>query len=270
MTASHSSADMFTSMRSRRMPALLTRTWRSPKVSTAWSTRCLAPSQSATSSKLAMAEPPASAISFTTCCAGDVSAPVPSGLPPRSFTTTLAPSDANSSACSRPMPRPAPVTIATRPFSSFMVAPPPSGTLRSVSECTCARTDDVRVGRCDTNGSAGPAEPHAHNPERSGTCSPIGGGTTRQEECHGTSARRRNRIRDGVAGVPRQRRGDGRPLRPRRATAQVQGPHRHGRRDRACRGLHGRGQPGRRRRGAPRSRSCSPPATSSNSGTCVL
>ena len=32
MMASHSSADMLTSMRSRRMPALLTRTWRSPKV----------------------------------------------------------------------------------------------------------------------------------------------------------------------------------------------------------------------------------------------
>ena len=36
-------------------------------------------------------------------------------LPPRSLTTTLAPCAASVSACSRPMPRPAPVTMATRP-----------------------------------------------------------------------------------------------------------------------------------------------------------
>ena len=40
---------------------------------------------------------------------------MPSTLPPRSFTTTLAPWRANDSACSRPMPRPAPVTMAMRP-----------------------------------------------------------------------------------------------------------------------------------------------------------
>src|SRR5262245_25969708 len=42
-------------------------------------------------------------------------APVPSGLPPRPFTTTRAPSRAKSSAISRPIPRPAPVTIAILP-----------------------------------------------------------------------------------------------------------------------------------------------------------
>ena len=35
ITASHSSSVMLTSTRSRRIPALFTRTWRSPKASTA-------------------------------------------------------------------------------------------------------------------------------------------------------------------------------------------------------------------------------------------
>ena len=39
--------------------------------------------------------------------------------PPTSLTTTLAPSDASIRACSRPMPRPAPVTIATLPSHMF-------------------------------------------------------------------------------------------------------------------------------------------------------
>ena len=43
---------------------------------------------------------------------------VPSRATPRSFTTTLAPSAANASACSRPIPRPAPVTMTTRPPQS--------------------------------------------------------------------------------------------------------------------------------------------------------
>ena len=38
--------------------------------------------------------------------------------PPRSLTTTLAPCSASNSACSRPMPRPAPVMMATRPSQS--------------------------------------------------------------------------------------------------------------------------------------------------------
>src|SRR5215468_469612 len=47
-------------------------------------------------------------------------APVPSALPPRSFTTTRAPSRAKSSAISRPIPRPAPVTIAILPSRTPM------------------------------------------------------------------------------------------------------------------------------------------------------
>src|SRR4051812_41792520 len=126
MTASHSSSVMFTSTRSRRMPALLTSTCRSPNASTAALTRRWPPSQSATLSPLAIASPPIALISSTTCCAGVASLPLPSLAPPRSLTTTLAPSDANSSACSRPMPRPAPVMIATRPSSVPMSSSPPA------------------------------------------------------------------------------------------------------------------------------------------------
>jgi hypothetical protein len=59
----------------------------------------------------------------TTSPAGPAELPDPSGSDPRSLTTTLAPWRANSSACSRPMPRPAPVTITTRP-SQIPRAPP--------------------------------------------------------------------------------------------------------------------------------------------------
>src|SRR5215471_4368357 len=57
-------------------------------------------------------------ISSATSWAGVLSAPSPSRAPPRSFTTTLAPSLARSSASPRPIPRPAPVTIATFPSSA--------------------------------------------------------------------------------------------------------------------------------------------------------
>src|SRR5439155_24400132 len=78
-------------------------------------------------------------ISSTTCWAGDASAPVPSGLPPRSFTTTLAPSAANRSACSRPMPRPAPVMTATRPSNSLLIV------CTSGSLCTDAQLTEGEV-----------------------------------------------------------------------------------------------------------------------------
>ena len=48
-------------------------------------------------------------------CAGRVGAACRRAATPRSLTTTCAPSRANASACSRPMPRPAPVTMTTRP-----------------------------------------------------------------------------------------------------------------------------------------------------------
>src|SRR5437763_2974348 len=123
MTASHSSWVMFTITRSRRMPALFTSTCRSPKVSIAVRINRWAPSQSAALSRLATASPPIFSISSTTCCAGARSAPSPCMSPPRSLTTTLAPSCAKSSACSRPRPRPAPVMMAIRPSSAPMGSP---------------------------------------------------------------------------------------------------------------------------------------------------
>src|SRR3954452_23646588 len=115
MTASHSSTDIVVSIRSRRNPALLTSTSSRPNASSAVCTSRPAPSQSATSSVLATASPPAARISSTTCCAGPDDAPSPSREVPMSLTTTRAPSAANASACARPRPPPAPVTMTTRP-----------------------------------------------------------------------------------------------------------------------------------------------------------
>src|SRR6476469_8501495 len=75
----------------------------------------LAPFQLDKSSPFATASPPALLIVSTTSLAGPASAPVPSTLAPRSLTMTFAPCAASLSACSRPTPRPAPVTIATLP-----------------------------------------------------------------------------------------------------------------------------------------------------------
>ena len=132
-TASHSASDMEKIIRSRRMPALLTRMSRRPNVSTASATMRPAASKSVMSAPLTMASPPFASISATTSFAGPRSAPEPSVPPPRSFTTTLAPSDASISACSRPMPRPAPVTIATRPAHSPAIDPCPSDLVRAPS-----------------------------------------------------------------------------------------------------------------------------------------
>src|SRR5687767_9543709 len=112
---------MLTTRRSRRMPALLTTMSTSPNTSTVESMRCLAASKSAMSSPLATAWPPAATISATTDSAGvrpSPPSPEPSCGPPVSFTTTAAPSLANSRAWSRPRPRPAPVMIAVRPSSA--------------------------------------------------------------------------------------------------------------------------------------------------------
>ena len=133
MTASHSASDMLVSIRSRRMPALLISTSSLPKWSMAWLMRRSAPSQLEMSSVLATASPPIAVISSTTCWAGPASFPVPSIEPPRSFTTTLAPWWASMSECSRPIPRPAPVTIATRPSQMPLMAVRPFSSPRRVS-----------------------------------------------------------------------------------------------------------------------------------------
>src|SRR5258708_7294892 len=61
-------------------------------------------------------------ISSTTSSAGVALDPEPSAAPPGSLTTTLAPSAAQSSAISRPMPRPAPVTMMDLPSSDLVSA----------------------------------------------------------------------------------------------------------------------------------------------------
>src|ERR1039458_6538767 len=112
---------MLNIMRSRRMPALLTRMLSLPKLSIAHSMIRLAALKSVTLSKLATASPPAERISLTTSSAGERDCPVPSKWPPRSLTTTLAPCLASNNASSRPMPRPAPVITATLPVSSAIL-----------------------------------------------------------------------------------------------------------------------------------------------------
>ena len=129
MTSSHSVSVMLKTIRSRRMPATLTSTSSRPNCSIAPATRFSAASKSEMSAPLTTALPPASTISATTCWAGPASLPDPSISAPRSLTTTAAPSLASSVATDRPIPRPAPVTIATRPSSRAM---PPHQTL---SEC---------------------------------------------------------------------------------------------------------------------------------------
>src|SRR3984957_7001492 len=119
-------------MRSRRMPALLTRMSTRPKASSAAATILSALPGSLIDSVEAIALPPACLISSTTVCAGSMSVPAPSRLAPISQTTTGAPSCAISNAMPRPMPRPAPVTMATLPATILgirLVSPDLSGDL---------------------------------------------------------------------------------------------------------------------------------------------
>src|SRR5207245_10693966 len=108
----------------------------SPKVSIAHVMVRLAALKSAALSPLATASPPFFLLSATASCAGvAVGLPVPSKWAPRSFTTILAPCCAMRSACSRPMPRPEPVMIATLPSSNI------EGLLWS--ETTCPARDGL-------------------------------------------------------------------------------------------------------------------------------
>src|SRR6202167_3084913 len=156
ITSSNSCSLMDTSIRSRRMPALLTTTWRSPNAETAWSTIAFAPSNELTLSVLATAWPPAAVISSTTDCAAEMSAPEPSTAPPRSLTTTLAPREANKRACSRPIPRPAPVMIATlscsivQPSSRIRRGPAAGGRWSERDDCNGAAA-------CQTDATTSPS-----------------------------------------------------------------------------------------------------------------
>src|SRR5262245_5155121 len=99
------------------MPALFTTTSTRPKASSAVCTIRFAPAQVETLSVFAAAAPPRLRISPTTRSAGPWSAPSPVSEAPISLTTTFAPAAPSASAISRPMPPPAPVTIATLPSS---------------------------------------------------------------------------------------------------------------------------------------------------------
>src|ERR1700730_16765931 len=110
-------------MRSRRMPALLMTPSILPKFSTAVLIMRSAPAGSVTLSALGTALPPAAAVSSQPFWAGvGLPPPSPSAVPPRSFTTTLAPSLAAKSAISRPMPPPAPVTSTTLSISMLGIS----------------------------------------------------------------------------------------------------------------------------------------------------
>src|SRR5437763_14687917 len=118
-TASKSDSSILSSVLSRMMPALFTRMSTLPNESSAVCTMLAAPANSLTESKLGTATPPSASISLHTSTAGRSSVASPDRLAPTSFTTTLAPSAARHLANSRPMPRPDPVTMATRSSSSM-------------------------------------------------------------------------------------------------------------------------------------------------------
>ena len=152
------------------IPALLTRTSSRPNCSTAASISAWPPSGVDTSLPSATAAPPAATISSTTATAGPTSAPSPSIEPPRSLTTTEAPRSASRRAWARPMPRPAPVTTATRPSNR------------------CSFTRDPRP--CTVRSSAGNRD-----------------GTPTQREVEGAPRRDRRHLGPGLrpAGLPRHR-----------------------------------------------------------------
>src|SRR3954466_9770770 len=106
---------------SRRMPALAQSRSTLPHSLVARSTMAVTCSKFETSAPSAIATPPALRISSTTVSAGVSDPPLPSRAPPKSLTTTLAPRLASPSACVRPSPLPAPVTMATRPSNLIVM-----------------------------------------------------------------------------------------------------------------------------------------------------
>ena len=203
MTASHSSADMLTSMRSRRIPALLTRMWRSPKVVTAWSIMRLAPSQSATSSKLATADPPAAVISSTTCWAGEVSAPVPSGFPAEVVHHHLGTLGGEEQ---RVLPADSPSCSGDDRHSAFQFASLfcllSGERLGRRPSVQVARTG-LRAIRCATNGSVGAGVPPVHPPRGPVPLERSSAERLGRRSGMAQATQRRERTRDPLAGVPR-------------------------------------------------------------------
>src|ERR1700722_20278486 len=106
---------------SRRIPALAHNRSTLPHSLVARSTIACTCSKLETSAPSAIATPPASGTPPPPPPAGVSDPPVPSRPPPKSLTTTLAPRLASPSACARPRPFPAPVTMATRPSNLIVI-----------------------------------------------------------------------------------------------------------------------------------------------------
>src|SRR5216683_1543245 len=134
-TLAKSAASILPNDLSRRMPALAQSRSTLPHSLVARSTIAVTCSKFETSAPSAIATPPAFLISSTTACAGVSDPPVPSRAPPKSLTTTLAPRLASPSACARPSPLPAPVTMATRPSNLIVMCVVPGFFFRHARPC---------------------------------------------------------------------------------------------------------------------------------------
>src|SRR5213078_3190799 len=116
MTWSQSSSFMRTRRPSRMTPALLTRMSTRPNRCLAASTNRSASSRITASATTPRTAPPCASSSFAERWSRSASRPE---------TTTAAPSSASNAAIARPMPRPPPVTIATRPSRApFVIGSP--------------------------------------------------------------------------------------------------------------------------------------------------
>src|SRR6185503_3861088 len=126
VTARHCSSVMFSNACSARTAALLTRMSTPPKRAAAAATIFCTAAPSATSAVTPSALPSARSISPATASA--------SLRLERTLTTTAAPPSASASAIPRPILRPAPVTMATRPASSLVMDSYPQVFGRGVGE----------------------------------------------------------------------------------------------------------------------------------------
>src|SRR5919106_4555972 len=170
MTGSHRSGVMFLKLLSRRIPALLMTMSMRPKASRDVFTMASAPAVVATLLLSATATPPRASISSTTFWAGPADEPVPSTAPPRSLTTTCAPREASSRACSRPNPPPAPVMIATLPSKPTSDMHPPQRALYLPStriragDAPVTNNGHARKGEDSPECSAGTVDGHERSP----------------------------------------------------------------------------------------------------------
>src|SRR5882757_4733927 len=141
------------------MPALAHSRSTLPHSLVARSTMAVTFSKFETSAPSAIAVPPALRISSTTTSAAVSDPPVPSRPPPKSLTTTLAPRLASPSACARPNPLPAPVTMATRPSNLIVMMAVP-GTSSKIDQADPVRDQRRPDAALDFNDDVGPRLEH--------------------------------------------------------------------------------------------------------------